>query len=278
MPSDQVSLTAWVSAVMASFPATGGDLLFLVHGFNVSSDDAWKWRVKVGGGLQLYGQYTPTLVCFDWPSTGEVYAYLEDLDNAAKTAVDLVRSAVRPLRARQKPGCAIRINALAHSMGAFVLRRALAHADDDNGSSDWTLGQLALVAGDVAATDFSANNVETASIFGHAYRLTNYFSRYDEALMISNAKRIGVEDRVGRVGLPPDAPASAVNVDCSGRYAAVPHPPPLDVAEAGAFSHSWYFDDVNFLRDLAQTLQGKLDRNVVAQRAKDAEGGLSLAV
>ena len=100
----------------------------------------------------------------------------------------------------QTPNCQVRINALAHSMGAFVLRAALGHADDgDVTGSDWMLGQLVMVSGDVEASSFASGDKDTQSMMGHAYRLTNYFNRYDEALMISNAKRAGVEDRVGRV-------------------------------------------------------------------------------
>ena len=277
-PADEVSLDEWADAIVAAFPNGGGDLLFLIHGFNVCSEAAWVWSGRVAGGLQVHGDYTPVIVSFDWPSNGQLYAYLPDLDDAAKTAVDLVGAAIRPLLSRQAPNCRIRINALAHSMGAFVLRRALAHADDDGSSADWAIGQLALVAGDVEASGFSSGDPETCSMLQHAYRLTNYSNRYDEALMVSNAKRIGIEDRVGRVGLPADAPGSAVNVDCSARYEAIAHPPPEDIVDAGAFSHSWYFDDANFFRDLAETFKGRVDRNVVANRQPDPGGGLRLAV
>jgi hypothetical protein len=284
-PNQSVPSRAWLAAVIAAFPknAAGvivGDALFLIHGFNVNSDAAVNWRDEVAVGLAQHGGgYAPTVISFDWPSEGKVFAYLPDLDTAAKTAVVLVNAAVRPLlRVAQTTNCLVRVNALAHSMGAFVLRAALGHADDgDLTGSDWMLGQLVMVSGDVEASSFVSGDKDTQSMMGHAYRLTNYFNRYDEALMISNAKRAGVEDRVGRVGLPQGAPASTVNVECSLRYDAIPNPYPLDPIKRAEFSHSWYFTDSNFYRDLAQTLQGAVDRNVIAKRTVESDGTLALA-
>jgi hypothetical protein len=117
------------------------------------------------------------------------------------------------------------------------MRAALGHADDgDFTGSDWMLGQLCLVAGDVEASAFASGDKDTQSLMQHAYRLTNYCNPYDEALAISNAKRAGVEPRVGRVGLPSGAPDSTVDVNCGKRYAELTAPEnPIDRA---SFSHS----------------------------------------
>ncbi len=103
-------------------------------------------------------------------------------------------------------------------------------------------------------------------MLGHAYRLTNYFNKYDEVLQISNVKRAGTEPRVGRVGLPPNAPAKTVNVDCSAHYNALPGPGGLSQ------SHSWYFTDATFHGDLAETLRGSMDRTVVPGRTLGLDG------
>ena len=107
--------------------------------------------------------------------------------------------------------------------------------------SDWMLGQLVTVAGDVDAADFVAGNKDTESMLAHAYRLTNYFNRYDEVLAISRAKNGGVAERAGRVGLPPNAPASTVNLDCSQRFSEIPDPGGLDPIARAEFSHSGIF-------------------------------------
>ena len=287
-PAHVVTQTAWLAAIMTTFQtpdaagkpgAARGDALFVVHGFNEAFADVVTLHASIRDGLDQHGGYKPTLVSFDWPSEGKVYAYLPDLDVAAKTAIDMVNGGVRPLLRMQTPGCQVRVNALAHSMGAFVLRAALGHADDgDLTGTDWMLGQLALVAGDVEASAFASGDKDTQAMMGHAYRLTNYVNNYDEVLAISNAKRAGVEDRVGRVGLLPGAPSTTVNVNCSDRYKALPDPDPLNPIKTAANSHSWYFSDANFYRDLAQTLKGAVDRNVVALRTVGAGGALGLAV
>jgi hypothetical protein len=282
-PAHEVAMPAWIAAVMTTFqpPAAPtqacGDALFVVHGFNANIAAVAALHDSIGAGLAgPGGSYAPTLISFDWPSDGKPYAYLPDLDVAAKTAIDLVNAGVRPLLKYQTPDCQVRVNALAHSMGAFVLRAALGHADDGiETGTDWMLGQLAIVAGDVEASSFVSGDKDTQSMMGHAYRLTNYFNRYDEVLAISNAKRAGVEDRVGRIGLPTGAPSTTVNVDCSARYETLPEEGPLATAE---LSHSWYFADANFYRDLAQTLRGAVDRNKVAMRTPGDGGALGLAV
>ncbi|HEY1940482.1 MAG TPA: alpha/beta hydrolase [Roseiarcus sp.] len=290
-PAHEVTSRAWLAAIMATFttvpssvrgasPLVQGEALFIVHGFNEAVADVALLHDAIGNGLAASGGgYSPTLISFDWPSAGSPFAYLPDLDVAARTAVDLVNAAVRPLLRAQTPNCQVTVNALAHSMGAFVLRAALGHADDGIVTGgDWMLGQLALVAGDVEASAFVSGDKDTQSMMGHAYRLTNYFSRYDEVLQISNAKRAGVEERVGRIGLPQGAAPSTVNVDCSARYAAVPDPSPRDPIKTAEFSHDWYFSDANFYRDLAQTLKGAVDRNVVAMRTVGSGGAFALAV
>lgn len=288
-PAHAVGLRAWIAAIMQTFPRPAGadgkpgpargDALFIVHGFNQDVAAVAALHDSIGAGLAVPGlEYRPTLVSFDWPSAGTAFAYLPDLDVAAKTAVDLVNAGVRPLLSAQTQDCQVKVNALAHSMGAFVLRAALGHADDgDVTGADWMLGQLAMVAGDVEASAFASGDKDTQSMMGHAYRLTNYFNRYDEVLAISNAKRAGVEERVGRVGLPAGAPTTTVNVDCSARYEDLPAQGPLAIVKTAELSHSWYFADANFYRDLAQTLQGAVDRNVVAKRSVGDGGALSLA-
>jgi esterase/lipase superfamily enzyme len=272
----------WVGQVMATFPSGAGgnatgDLLFFVHGFDNGIAAVAARHGEIAKGLA--GKLACTIVSFDWPSAGEPYAYLPDLDVAKLTAVDLVNAGVRPLIAAQTDDCRVAVHALCHSMGAYVAREALDHADDGTVTgSDWSLNQLVLVAGDVEAADFVDGNKDTESMLGHSYRLTNYFSKYDEVLQISNVKRVGVEPRVGRVGLPPNAPAKTVNVDCSARFEKA-RPADMNVVDAATFSHGWYFSDPNFFTDLAQTLSGAVDRAVVPGRILAADGrSFTLAV
>jgi esterase/lipase superfamily enzyme len=263
-PSHAIGLRAWLAQVMATFAHDGngvitGNVLFFVHGFNVgiTDVDAEQNNVKTG----LAGKFSCTIISFDWPSWTNTFAYLAELDTAKKTAIDLVNAGVKPLLAAQTNDCHVAVHTLCHSMGAYVVREALDHADDGTRTgTDWMLNQLVLIAGDVAAADFVDGNKDTESILGHAYRLTNYFNLYDEVLQISNVKRAGVEPRVGRVGLPDNAPTTTVNVDCSTHFDTIRRP------GDASWSHSWYFTDSNFYADLAETLLGAVDRTVIAGR------------
>jgi hypothetical protein len=279
LPSHRVTLAVWIRRLFQTFPANASvlaphHLLTFIHGYNATAQGVATTHATIAAGL-ADENFKPTMVSFDWPSAGEVYAYLPDLDVARRTAIDFVNAAVKPMLRAQTPDCKVVVHALCHSMGAFVLREALDHADDGSSTdSNWTLGQLVLVAGDVAAADFVIGNKETESMLSRAYRLTNYFNRYDEVLAISRAKNGGVEERVGRVGLPLTSPFSTVNLDCSARYNATPNPG-LDPISRAAFSHDWYFQDSRFYADLAQTLSGAVDRTVIAGRTQQ---GLSLSL
>ena len=247
-----------------------------MHGFNVGIADVDSEQNNVKTGLA--DKFPCTIISFDWPSWTDTFAYLPELDTAKKTAIDLVNAGVRPLLAAQTNDCRVAVHALCHSMGAYVVREALDHADDGiKTGTDWMLNQLVLIAGDVDAPDFVAGNKDTESMLGHTYRLTNYFNRYDEVLQISNVKRAGVEPRVGRVGLPDNAPANTVNVDCSAHFDTIRRPGD-DPITAASWSHSWYFTDAKFYADLAETLLGAVDRIVIADRGIGPGKTLTLKV
>jgi len=268
-PAHAIGLKAWLNQVMATFrnqnDATTGDVLFFVHGFNVGIADVDTEQNNVRAGLAA--KFPCTIISFDWPSWTDTFAYLPELDTAKQTAINLVNAGVRPLLAAQTKDCRVAVHTICHSMGAYVVREALDHADDGIVTgTDWMLNQLVMIAGDVDADDFVDGNKDTESMLGHAYRLTNYFSRYDEALQISNVKRAGVAPRAGRVGLPDNAPSKTVNVDCSAHFDTIRRPG-ADAIAAASWSHSWYFTDANFYDDLAQVLSGAVDRSVIAGRA-----------
>ena len=280
VPSHAIGLKAWITQVMATFThdkgVVTGNVLFFVHGFNVGIADVNSEQNEVKTGLA--GKFPCTIISFDWPSWENTFAYLPELDIAKRTAIDLVNAGVKPLLAAQTNDCRVVVHALCHSMGAYVVREALDHADDGiKTGTDWMLNQLVLIAGDIDAPDFVTGNKDTESMLGHTYRLTNYFNRYDDVLQISNVKRAGVEPRVGRVGLPDNAPENTVNVDCSAHFDTIRRPDDSRIA-AVSWSHSWYFTDRNFYADLAETLLGAVDRTVIADRGTGPGKTLTLMV
>jgi len=277
LPKHQISRTEWVRRLMATFTrgpdgrGLFGDLTLFVHGFNNSVNTVALRNRQVQDGLSAAG-FSTTVVSFDWPSGTVPVGYLEDRHDAKVTAMRLVKDGIKLFLAARTADCEVNIHVVAHSMGAYVLREAFDDADDSSAADrNWTANQVVLVAGDVSAASLGAGSDSSESLYRHTYRLTNYFSRHDVALQVSNLKRVGLSPRVGRVGLPASAPAKAVNVDCSDRFDAR-----LAAGKARASSigsHTFYFDDPLFYADLAATLLGRVDRVALPTRERYAGDG-----
>ena len=158
-----------------------------------------------------------------FPLTGQAmirhWQYPPDCHRAKATAFQLVSDGIAYLSGQQTPSCTTNVHVLGHSTGAYVIREAFDDADDTGLPNDsWSVSQVIFAAGDVSSGSMSADNSSSESIYRHCVRLTNYFSRHDEALDLSNVKRLGNAPRAGRIGLPDDAPQSAVNIDCTAYY------------------------------------------------------------
>jgi hypothetical protein len=97
-------------------------------------------------------------------------------------------------------------------------------------------------------------------------RLTNYSSRHDGVLGLSNFKRAGVAPRAGRIGLPDDTCGHAVNVDCTDYYASIPAAQPV----IGSREHSWHIGDPVFTQHMIDTMNG-VDRASSGTRVTLAE-------
>ncbi|WP_158554911.1 alpha/beta hydrolase [Methylovirgula sp. 4M-Z18] len=275
MPHHAIGVSQWIKDLIASFPlqpspvdrspVATGDVVFFAHGYNTTVATIDAAQNELSRGLSD-NDFRCQVVAFDWPSGDSAFAYLRDLDHARTTAIRLVKAGIKPFLAALAKNCNVRVHAIGHSMGCFVLREAFDHADDGAAaSSNWAVGQLVMFAGDVDAPSFAEGDADTESMYRHCYRFTNYFNRYDEILQISNAKRFGVEPRVGRVGLPDTAPSSSCNVDCSAWFDTT-YGAQAGTLEYPGLTHSWYFTDRLFLRDLSYALAGKIDRQKIPTR------------
>lgn len=277
LPSHQVTRTEWLRRLLATFnPGPGGvglhgDLTVYVHGFNNSVGTIARRHRTLQDGLSAAG-FSTTVVSFDWPSGTVPIGYLEDRHDAMVTAMRLVTDGIRVMLDVRRPDCDVNIHIVAHSMGAYVLREAFEDADNSRAADqNWQANQVVLVAGDVSAGSLTLGNPMSDSLYRHAGRITNYYNRHDIALQVSNVKRLGLSARVGRVGLPPSAPA--VDVDCSDRF--------VKLQGAGALpdsinaSHTFYFDDAVFYQDLAATLLGRVDRAALPSRVPVSGDGPS---
>jgi esterase/lipase superfamily enzyme len=257
-----------------------GDLLFSIHGYNMSSDEVIERHRRLSDGLSACG-FRGVVVSFDWPSDDKALAYLPDRHNAKMTAMKLMSDGIAYLSANQKPDCPTNIHVLGHSTGAYVLREAFDDADDSNlQNSAWSVSQVIFVAGDISSNSMSNGNSGAESIYRHCVRVTNYSNRQDQALDLSNIKRLGTAPRVGRVGLPDDASSMAVNINCTTYYEQLDANPAIQQQDepdgiVGMRTHSWYFGNKIFTQDLFYTLIGT-DRQSIPTRVADSAGQLTL--
>lgn len=258
-----------------------GDILFVVHGYNNSTGEVIERHRILRDDLQAIG-FKGVIVSFDWPSDNKALAYLPDRHRAKISALTLVASGIRYLSAEQTPSCTINIHVLGHSTGAYVIRQAFHDADDTslpNGS--WSVSQVVFAAGDISSKSMAGTDGESGSLYRHSIRVTNYFSRHDDALDLSNVKRLGLAPRVGRIGLPDDAPQCAIDVDCTEYYELLIGDASQILAPDqlhgffGKKSHSWYFGNRMFTYDLFCVLIGK-DRKVIPSRTIGKDGKFRL--
>ncbi len=253
--------------------SVAGDVLIFIHGYNNSLDIIMKRQRQLAKDLRAEN-WSGVVIGFDWPSGNDTLAYLEDRSKAADVAIELVRKGVVILAASQEKDCVTNVHLIGHSTGAYVVMEAFAQAEKDGAlfKSDWRVSQVAFIAGDVASSSLSQSDAWSGPMFKRIVRLTNYANPYDSVLAASNAKRLGVAPRVGRVGLPADANSKAVNVDCGAYFLTLD---PDKSVYYGDFSHSWHIGNRVFARDLAMTLEGAIDRNAITTRAVK-DGKLSL--
>lgn len=264
-PSHEISRSAFIEEVVGT-PAAQKceDIVVFVHGYNVTQAELISRHRSIRSGLVKAG-YNGEFLSFDWPAKGNAANYLEDRSDARRVALQLVDDCITAFAALVKKGCTINLHLLAHSTGGFIIREAFDDADDRDkiAKTNWSVSQICYVAADVSSKDMAETSSNSNSLYRHCVRLTNYYNPYDSVLKLSNVKRVGVAPRAGRIGLPDGAPAKAVGVDCGARFLKT-HPVTNPIVDP--ISHSWYFDDAIFYKDLAYTLAGDIDRNVIPTR------------
>lgn len=271
-----VPVANWVNEIIDYLQTPGNaptqEILFFVHGFNVSQDAAADSHQRYSESLKSAG-WDGLLISFDWPSAGLTFAYLPDREQARITASRLISGGVRLLQNAQRRKCTIAVNLMCHSMGAFVAETAFTNAYQDV-PPNWSVNQLILVAADIGAGGLAEGEKTAISFDTHAGRVTTYTDRYDKALAVSNTKRLGLSPRLGRVGLPDTAPDLMCSVDCSALFDAVD--PGLLLHLDPQKTHCFYFDQAVFWQDVVLTLGGGIDRNFIPTRDVLAKNRFSL--
>jgi pimeloyl-ACP methyl ester carboxylesterase len=245
----------------------GGDVLIFVHGYNNDAKVIRDRQLQLAKDLSAE-QWSGIVISFDWPSANSTLNYLEDRKDAARVAQELVNGGIRPLAATQLTGCQTNIHLVGHSTGAYVIMEAFAQSEKDGSlfKEDWRIAQAAFIGGDVGSGSLAVDSEWAGPMYKRIMRLTNYQNPFDHVLATSNAKRLGTSPRAGRIGLPDNAHPKSTNVDCGAYFSTLD---PKKQTFFGTFAHSWHIGDRVFARDLAMTLEGRIDRHAIPTRKKD---------
>jgi esterase/lipase superfamily enzyme len=187
---------------------------FFIHGFNCTFGEALAHYMQLRA--TLYGDGgLGQLVLFSWPANSSVASYLPDRADARASGEDLaevftdlydhlrmVERAVE-LGARE---CRAKISVIAHSMGNYVLQKALAVASKRvHAPQGATLvHQVAMVAADVDADLFQKDkpvDSDGSLMADLCYRIVALYTGRDQALGASAGLKHGWTRRLGRSGL-----------------------------------------------------------------------------
>lgn len=261
-----ISKDDWMAHATAE--GSSNEITIYVHGFNTSQIDNLRRMDTLRDGLRKQG-YRGALVAYDWPSAGTVTAYDRDKRHAKQTAEHLVSDGILPLLALSpRP----KVNLIAHSMGAYLILRALSEFDDDAGpgSGTWKINEAMFIAGDADRRWFGKGAWGALLLAHRAGRFTNYFSQLDDVLNAAVPAN-GFRARAGRSGMPPGIHKNHVDIYSHEQYL-------KDVDGANRTllnSHRWWFDNDKFYTDAAMTLAGN-DAHTFPTRRKMNTNDLAL--
>ncbi len=239
-------------------------IVIFVHGFNTEQAEMLERMQKIEMGLKRNG-FQGAVVAFDWPSDGRLLNYNNDRDDAKYVAASLVRDGVVPLMGMSpRP----KIHVLAHSMGSLVTGRGFQQFGDTAGpgGGNWGVEQICCVAADVEAQEMAKGSGTALVLAKRSRRMTNYYSDRDRVLRLSGKFINGGRSRLGRIGMPQLVEKGHYDVDAEAQYRRDVYPSD----KSARYSHTWWFDNDGFYKDLAQTLRGKSAGSMTTRRGGGA--------
>jgi esterase/lipase superfamily enzyme len=188
-----------------------------VHGYNNSWTEAVQRYRQIQNDLYANQKGLGQLILFTWPSNGSTFDYLPDREDArasgpdlAQVFVDLYDHLVKVQRATAINGktlpCRAKISVIAHSMGNYVLQKALAVASKMLNSPQLItlIHQSALVAADVDNDLFQQSQPQDSdgSLMANlCYRIGALYTGRDDVLGASAGLKHFGKRRLGRSGL-----------------------------------------------------------------------------
>lgn len=259
LPSHKISLSEFVKKIIN---AEQEDIVIYVHGYNMTIKETLQRHRILRKGLEKQG-FKGDVITFAWPSGDNTLLYLEDRHDAKNVAMELVNSGIKLLARQQGKNCTINVHIVAHSTGAFIINEAFDDSETTKATAEinWAVSQILFIGADVSSDSMSTDR--GVCVYRHCNRLTNYYSPYDTALAVSNVKRVGAKNRVGRVGLPENSPQKAVDVECGNYY--MKNKSNFDIVN-GEPTHAWYFYSDEWMKDAYETIALRVDRTVISTR------------
>lgn len=211
---------------------------FFVHGYNNGFTDAAQRYQQLTRDLFAGPDGLGLCISFDWPSLGSILGYLPDRDHAQACASDFTDILgrlhdwllVKQKDAQKAPedGCRAKISIIAHSMGNFLLHRAMGACwkRQNQPLSVSLVNQILMVAADVDNDLFEPNSQDAtdgSAIANLTYRVTSLYTGRDTVLGASSGLKHFGTRRLGRSGLAKSPPTDSVSgsvdnvwdVDCS---------------------------------------------------------------
>lgn len=242
----------WAAKVLAEEGSK--QVLIFVHGFNTDQHEMLTRLTKISKGAKDAG-FDGRVVAFDWPSAGKTSlgAYRTDRTNAKAVARYMVLDGIKTLK---KANPSVKIHLLAHSMGALLSLRGMSEVGNSlaPGGSGAYLDKAAFVAGDVEQDWMEPGAWGGMVTSMRAKAFTNYYSKGDLVLDVSGQFVNWPSQRAGQHGIDAKLPARDADVSCEARYKTfIPKKRDRNTRN----SHTWYFDDKLFYKDLVAMLQGK---------------------
>jgi esterase/lipase superfamily enzyme len=261
---------------------------FFIHGYNVGWQDSSNSYQNLCARLFEDDESIGLCVSFDWPSYENILGYYPDRAHARACAQDLtdilsqlfdwlvkkqddaLKATVAIAKGKEPTTepCKAKVSVISHSMGNYVLQKAMAAA--------WTrknqpllvslINQLVMVAADVDNNLFDAgapDNDDGAAIVNLTYRVTALYSGRDAVLGASAGLKHFGSRRLGRSGLATRPPLitslpqtdNVWDVDCSAFFSP---------AISGTSIHGAYFVTDATIDLMRQVLKG-IDRSVLVK-------------
>lgn len=247
--------------------ADPADLLFFIHGFANSFDDALVKGARLRkfyGGTAKKGKKLHVMV-FSWPSDGKLIApanaYRSDYLDAeiSGTAVGRVflKAAQFVAELPRDEWCMRRIHVLAHSMGNWALLNALQHVRREAPAVGARMIDQAILAAADAPNDAFESDDKMRALSGLAARVTVYMHPQDLALHISSSLK-GNSDRLGKLG-PRDPALLPANVTVVNVWNAAPIDPNVDTEHT---THQYYRHNKLVRNDIIDVLHGITDDEI----------------